>query len=93
MDASFVAVGGPAPGIVIGEITFSGEHGEFRVAFVERAFPGGANHNIGKFTLLGGTGAYDGLYGYGQVVQAAVFGQDGTCDGPKGYWIGEAFGG
>ena len=92
LDASFVAAGAPVPGAIYGKITFSGQHGELRGAFVVTSYPGGANHGIGKFVLLGGTGAYEGLYGYGKVVETAVFGQPGTCDGPKGYWIGEAFG-
>lgn len=91
LDASFTAIGLQTPAVVFGDMTFTGSHGTLTGVFVEAEAAGGADFGVGTFIMTGGTGAYEGLYGYGRVIERAVFEQSGTCDGPKGYWIGETF--
>lgn len=91
IDASFTPVGAPEPSAIFGDMTFTSTRGELHALFVEYVV--GANgHNIGAFVLLGGTGDYAGLYGFGRVVERVDFtGEDG-CAGPSGYWLGESYG-
>lgn len=89
-SATFGLAGAPAPGAIYGDIVFASERGEIHGTFVEFAIDGGGN--IGAFVLTGGTGDYEGLYGFGKVIENVSFGAADTCDGAKGYWIGEVYG-
>ena len=88
VSASFTAVGAPTTALVFGEVTFTGARGTINGMFMNAA---SNQYTIGHFVLLGGTGDYEHLYGYGKVIETIQTG--GPCAngaGPQGTWIGQA---
>lgn len=92
VSATFNAVGAPAPRVIVGDLTFQSERGTLNAMIVEAAHEG-TSQNYGYFMLMGGTGDYADLYGWGHTHETVSFGEDGGCAGPSGNFIGEAFGG
>lgn len=91
-SAEFQAVGAPAPRVIVGNLTFQTERGTLNAMLVETNAEG-TPHNFGYMMLMGGTGDYANLYGWGHTKETVSFGEDGGCAGPSGKFIGEAFAG
>jgi len=89
MNAVVTPVGIPDTAVVYGDVTFSGAHGELYGAFIAAAVGSGDGQEFGTFVLLGGTGAYEGVYGFGKAFETV--GASNACDGVQGQWIGESF--
>jgi hypothetical protein len=90
-SAEFHTVGAPAPRVIFGNLTFQSERGTLNAMLVETNIEG-TPHNFGSMMLMGGTGDYANLYGWGYTNETVSFGEDGGCAGPSGDFIGEAFG-
>lgn len=87
-SAEFIAAGLAGPAAIAGEVVFTDEHGSLNAVWVEELTPHG---DIGKVVLLGGSGAYEHVYGVGHHRGTLV--ETTNCAsglGVRATWIGTA---
>jgi hypothetical protein len=89
MNAVVTPVGVPETAVVYGDVTFSGTHGELYGALITASVGSGDAQGLGTFMLLGGTGVYEGVYGFGKAFETVV--STSACEGVQGQWLGESF--
>ena len=86
-SADFTVIGSLGDGMVWGSVELTGADGTLNGFWLESSTP---HPSAGNFVLLGGSGAYDGSYGYGHT-RGSLHGTDQCASGTAVHasWLGE----